>query len=227
MHWRGPTTRLLSFGPIRVRSVTVTARGVQSGATPRDAMVRAGQSSERAALIYRQSDLERQREVAAGLDRLVQARVMQRIPQHPARTWHGTLSAVQATGKARVYDLGLRRGAGDGNRTRALSLGSSCSTIKLHPRSGLVDQCRSVAHCTPSKAFGVLHRGSFVHFRRFGHRSTAGGRSSLPATITRSDEASAPSPVPSVPGPKWLRRGGVGAYLRRRSAAWSAVLLIP
>jgi integrase len=46
----------------------------QSGVTLKDAMVRAGQSTERAALIYQHSDLERQREVAAGLDRLVRER---------------------------------------------------------------------------------------------------------------------------------------------------------
>jgi integrase len=43
----------------------------RSGATLKDTMVRAGQSSERAALIYQHSDVERQQEVAAGLDRLV------------------------------------------------------------------------------------------------------------------------------------------------------------
>ena len=36
-------------------------------------MVRAGQSSEKAALIYQHSDEDRQREVAAGLDDLVRA----------------------------------------------------------------------------------------------------------------------------------------------------------
>lgn len=36
-------------------------------------MVRAGRSSEKAALIYQHSDEERQREVAAGLDDLVRA----------------------------------------------------------------------------------------------------------------------------------------------------------
>lgn len=36
-------------------------------------MVRAGQSSEKAALIYQHSDLERQQEVASGLDNLVRA----------------------------------------------------------------------------------------------------------------------------------------------------------
>ncbi|QCD57172.1 integrase [Streptomyces hawaiiensis] len=44
-----------------------------SGATLKDTMVRAGQSSEKAALIYQHSDEERQREVAAGLDDLVRA----------------------------------------------------------------------------------------------------------------------------------------------------------
>lgn len=45
----------------------------RSGATLRDTVVRAGQSSEEAALIHRHSDEERQREVTAGLDDLVRA----------------------------------------------------------------------------------------------------------------------------------------------------------
>ncbi|CAL9457267.1 tyrosine-type recombinase/integrase [Streptomyces sp. enrichment culture] len=45
----------------------------RSGATLKDTMVRAGQSSEKAALIYQHSDLQRQQEVARGLDDLVQA----------------------------------------------------------------------------------------------------------------------------------------------------------
>lgn len=45
----------------------------QSGGTLKDVMVRAGQSSERAALIYQHSTLERQKEVAAGLDDRVRA----------------------------------------------------------------------------------------------------------------------------------------------------------
>ncbi|MDX2731504.1 tyrosine recombinase XerC [Streptomyces sp. PA03-2a] len=45
----------------------------QSGATLKDTMVRAGQSSERAALIYQHSNLERQREVAHGIDARVRA----------------------------------------------------------------------------------------------------------------------------------------------------------
>ncbi|MET7310044.1 tyrosine-type recombinase/integrase [Streptomyces sp. NPDC005571] len=45
----------------------------RSGATLKDTMVRAGQSSEKAALIYQHSDLERQQEVANGLDDLVRS----------------------------------------------------------------------------------------------------------------------------------------------------------
>jgi hypothetical protein len=45
----------------------------QSGATLKDTMVRAGQSSERAALNYQHSNLERQREVADGIDARVRA----------------------------------------------------------------------------------------------------------------------------------------------------------
>ncbi|MFD8417379.1 tyrosine-type recombinase/integrase [Streptomyces sp. NPDC059650] len=45
----------------------------QSGATLKDTMVRAGQSSEKAAMIYQHSNLDRQREVAAGIDARVQA----------------------------------------------------------------------------------------------------------------------------------------------------------
>lgn len=40
----------------------------RSGVTLKDTMVRAGQSSEKAALIYQHSDDDRQQEVAAGLD---------------------------------------------------------------------------------------------------------------------------------------------------------------
>lgn len=49
----------------------------QSGATLKDTMVRAGQSSEKAALIYQHSDGARQREVAEGID----ARVRQQRAQ--------------------------------------------------------------------------------------------------------------------------------------------------
>ncbi|EST26293.1 hypothetical protein N566_24110 [Streptomycetaceae bacterium MP113-05] len=45
----------------------------QSGATLKGTMVRAGQSSERAALIYQHSNAERQKEVAGGIDARVRA----------------------------------------------------------------------------------------------------------------------------------------------------------
>ncbi|AUH41629.1 tyrosine-type recombinase/integrase [Streptomyces sp. CMB-StM0423] len=45
----------------------------QAGATLKDTMVRAGQSTERAALIYQHSNLQRQREIADALDAKVRA----------------------------------------------------------------------------------------------------------------------------------------------------------
>ncbi|MGW2329250.1 tyrosine-type recombinase/integrase [Streptomyces sp. NPDC001700] len=62
----------------------------QSGATLRDTMVRAGQSSERAALIYQHSNLERQKEVAAALDARVRAQ------REAARSPSGTQRAREA-----------------------------------------------------------------------------------------------------------------------------------
>ena len=56
------------FYDLRHTGHTLSTR---SGATLKDTMVRAGQSSEKAALIYQHSDDERQREVAAGLDEMV------------------------------------------------------------------------------------------------------------------------------------------------------------
>ncbi|MGW6011454.1 tyrosine-type recombinase/integrase [Streptomyces sp. NPDC055210] len=53
------------FYDLRHTGHTLSTR---SGATLKDTMVRAGQSSEKAALIYQHSDADRQREVAAGLD---------------------------------------------------------------------------------------------------------------------------------------------------------------
>ncbi|MFT9477025.1 tyrosine-type recombinase/integrase [Streptomyces sp. Mo3] len=56
----------------------------QSGATLKDTMVRAGQSSERAALIYQHSNLDRQKEVAAALDARVRAH--REAAQNPSGT---------------------------------------------------------------------------------------------------------------------------------------------
>ena len=57
------------FYDLRHTGHTLSTR---SGATLKDTMVRAGQSSERAALIYQHSDRERQKEVAADIDARVQ-----------------------------------------------------------------------------------------------------------------------------------------------------------
>lgn len=58
------------FYDLRHTGHTLTTR---SGATLKDMMVRAGQSTERAAPIYQHSDRERQKEVASGLDKMVRA----------------------------------------------------------------------------------------------------------------------------------------------------------
>lgn len=58
------------FYDLRHTGHTLSTR---SGATLKDTMVRAGQSSEKAALIYQHSDHERQKEVAGGLDGMVRA----------------------------------------------------------------------------------------------------------------------------------------------------------
>ncbi len=147
--------------------------------------------------------------------------------------WHGSGEWATPLVRSRQQQSpgpmawGFLSGAGDGNRTRALSLGSSCSTIKLHPRSGSVDQCRSVAHCTSFKALGVLRQGPFVHLRRFGRRVRP--TAAVPGCRSRGSSWSIvrSGSLVSVMCPVWVPRGVVGAYLWRRSAAWSAVLLIP
>jgi hypothetical protein len=66
------------------------ALSTRSGATLKDTMVRAGQSSEKAALIYQHSDDERQEEVAVGLDATVRkaraAAAAERAPDGPSGT---------------------------------------------------------------------------------------------------------------------------------------------
>lgn len=67
----------------------------RSGATLKDTMVRAGQSTERAALIYQHSDLERQKELAGGLDRT--ARVARDKVSEQARKGSGSAEAVHGS----------------------------------------------------------------------------------------------------------------------------------
>ncbi|WP_327316673.1 tyrosine-type recombinase/integrase [Streptomyces sp. NBC_01235] len=69
------------FYDLRHTGHTLSTR---SGATLKDTMVRAGQSSEKAALIYQHSDDERQREVASGLDDLVRAERAKHHKGNPA-----------------------------------------------------------------------------------------------------------------------------------------------
>ncbi|QTD99857.1 Putative prophage phiRv2 integrase [Streptomyces cyanogenus] len=75
------------FYDLRHTGHTLSTR---SGATLKDTMVRAGQSSEKAALIYQHSDEERQRDVAAGLDGMVRAK----------RAKHHTDESAHHKGKA-------------------------------------------------------------------------------------------------------------------------------
>ncbi|MFJ2216152.1 hypothetical protein ACIQVO_33150 [Streptomyces sp. NPDC101062] len=65
----------------------------------KDAMVRAGRSAGRAALLYQHSDFERRREVAAGLDQLVRGRREAADNQASGAVWHGTLELGQTTKK--------------------------------------------------------------------------------------------------------------------------------
>lgn len=69
------------FYDLRHTGHTLSTR---SGATLKDTMVRAGQSSEEAALIYQHSDEERQRDVAAGLDDMVRAERAKHRDDDPA-----------------------------------------------------------------------------------------------------------------------------------------------
>ncbi|MFJ5150720.1 tyrosine-type recombinase/integrase [Streptomyces sp. NPDC088353] len=74
------------FYDLRHTGHTLSTR---SGATLKDTMVRAGQSSEKAALIYQHSDEERQEEVAAGLDatvRKARAAVAKKAADKPSGT---------------------------------------------------------------------------------------------------------------------------------------------
>jgi hypothetical protein len=88
------------FHDLRHTGHTLSTR---SGATLKDTMVRAGQSSEKVALIYQHSDEERQREVAAGLAGRHGARRTCEAPQGGAaeelmvRLWCAIRVPVQST----------------------------------------------------------------------------------------------------------------------------------
>ncbi|MFD7238749.1 tyrosine-type recombinase/integrase [Streptomyces syringium] len=73
--WRRARTQVGMPDGFRFYDLRHTGHSVttQSGATLKDTMVRAGQSSERAAMMYQHSTMERQREVAQGIDSRVRA----------------------------------------------------------------------------------------------------------------------------------------------------------
>ncbi|SHM97864.1 Site-specific recombinase XerD [Actinacidiphila paucisporea] len=73
-NWRKARAKVGLPGDFRFYDLRHTGHtlSTRSGATLKDTTVRAGQSSERAALIYQHSDRERQKEVAAGIDARVQ-----------------------------------------------------------------------------------------------------------------------------------------------------------
>ncbi|MFE1838369.1 tyrosine-type recombinase/integrase [Streptomyces sviceus] len=73
------------FYDLRHTGHTLSTR---SGATLKDTMVRAGQSSEKAALIYQHSDEERQRDLASGLDDMVRAERAKHHKQQGDRPVH-------------------------------------------------------------------------------------------------------------------------------------------
>ncbi|WP_374205110.1 WbqC family protein [Streptomyces sp. TRM72054] len=82
-HWKAMSNVLDAVLDTLVRHTGHTL-STRSGATLKDTMVRAGQSSEKAALIYQHSDEERQRDVAAGLDEMVRAERAKHHKDNPA-----------------------------------------------------------------------------------------------------------------------------------------------
>jgi integrase len=98
------------FYDLRHTGHTLSTR---SAATLKDTMVRARQSSEKAALIYQHSDDDRQQEVAAGLDATVRkarqeaAAVPDDPPDEPddQRFWH-------ESGTRRLITMDSKKGPG-------------------------------------------------------------------------------------------------------------------
>ncbi|SHI12856.1 tyrosine-type recombinase/integrase [Streptomyces sp. 3214.6] len=81
------------FYDLRHTGHTLSTR---SGATLKDTMVCAGQSSEKAALIYQHSDEERQGDVAAGLDDLVRAERAKHHSRERAKQVGGDADSARA-----------------------------------------------------------------------------------------------------------------------------------
>ncbi|MGN6606633.1 MAG: tyrosine-type recombinase/integrase [Jatrophihabitans sp.] len=91
----------------------------QAGATMSDLMARMGHASTRAAQIYLHTTSQRDRVVADALDNMLTARSGTRVAREPVGA-----SRVDLGNDEGPEIRGLQRGAGDGNRTRTVSLGS-------------------------------------------------------------------------------------------------------
>ena len=108
-----PGVRPGALDDARITGNTLTA---QAGATLPDLMARMGHASPRAALIYLHTTSRRDRTVADSLNGLIP-------PSGGTRVVIGALT-TKAPGRDLRPDLGPCDGAGDGNRTRTVSLGS-------------------------------------------------------------------------------------------------------
>jgi hypothetical protein len=93
-----------------------------------------GHSTTRAALIYQHTAMERDRAIANALGKLAEEALSKQDREDRARSGHERSIRPQATIKARVGIISLTWafvcGAGDGNRTRAVSLGSTSITAR-------------------------------------------------------------------------------------------------
>ncbi|MDT4936660.1 MAG: hypothetical protein QOG80_331 [Pseudonocardiales bacterium] len=107
----------IHFHDLRHTGNTLAA---QSGATMSDLMARMGHTTTRAAQVYLHTTSERDRVVADALNSLL---ATARSGTHVARMATANEAAAPRDDEGRGFQ-GLRIGAGDGNRTRTVSLGS-------------------------------------------------------------------------------------------------------
>ena len=122
----------LHFHDLRHLHLTLVA---STGASLAELMARAGHVSPRAALIYQHSTPERDQLIAERLGGLASTRELtEELPSsdseiaHGSRTRPGLCSACQ--GRSGLW-TGTSIGAGDGNRTRVLSLGSEPGRLQI------------------------------------------------------------------------------------------------
>ncbi|MEV4216655.1 tyrosine-type recombinase/integrase [Nonomuraea sp. NPDC049725] len=102
----------------------------QSGATLRDLMTRLGYSSTRAALIYQRTAVERDRAIADALGKLAEEALKPEERDRARKIGNGGRNDQSQVGNPSLTWLFVRR-AGDGNRTRAVSLGIAPITVTV------------------------------------------------------------------------------------------------